>query len=458
MFRLYLRLTGIVILLVVAGWLTINDTQAAATDLFISEYVEGSNGTFNNQAIEIYNGTGATVNLTGYSLERYANAVAGSPTATFNLTGTLASGDVYVVARSSAVPEILAVADAVNDAITSFDGNDVLVLRKSSAGNIDVIGQIGFNPGIEWGTGLTSTQDNTLVRKPAICQGDNNSSDAFDPAVEWIGFLSDTIADLGSHTSDCLTGNTATPTSTSTNTSVPPTMTPTEAESTVTPTATDTSSEETPTATVEVTGTFETPAGTPTSTDTFEETPTSTATDDPSVTGTPTATEQTPGVELLINGGMELDENANKVPDGWKGKNKTGEKIKCDKPEKPVARTGNCAFLFKGGPNEKSKLTQKVVLDGLNFALGDELNLSLYARAAKSAVKGKVKLRIKYADTPKSKANADFARTNGYEEITGHVTIASLNIVAIKVQFDHRSPSGKLFIDDVSLKWVSSLR
>ena len=39
-------------------------TEDNASDLFISEYVEGSS---NNKGIEIYNGTGASVDLSSYS-------------------------------------------------------------------------------------------------------------------------------------------------------------------------------------------------------------------------------------------------------------------------------------------------------------------------------------------------------------------------------------------------------
>ena len=52
---------------------------------------------------------------------------------------------------------------------------------------LDVVGQIGFDPGTEWGSGLASTQDNTLRRKGAVQAGDPNGSDAFDPAVQWDG-------------------------------------------------------------------------------------------------------------------------------------------------------------------------------------------------------------------------------------------------------------------------------
>ena len=40
------------------------------SELFISEYVEGPG---NNNAIEIYNPTNASIDLTGYSVNRYGN-------------------------------------------------------------------------------------------------------------------------------------------------------------------------------------------------------------------------------------------------------------------------------------------------------------------------------------------------------------------------------------------------
>ena len=80
--------------------------SAQPTELFISEYIEGSS---NNKAIEIYNGTGAAINLAtgGYNIQMFFN---GNPvsTLTINLTGTVAAGDVYVIAQSSASAPILA--------------------------------------------------------------------------------------------------------------------------------------------------------------------------------------------------------------------------------------------------------------------------------------------------------------------------------------------------------------
>jgi predicted extracellular nuclease len=169
---------------------------AAPSDLFFSEYIEGSS---NNKALEIFNGTGAPVDLAtgGYNVQMFFN---GSATAglTINLTGTVANGDVYVVAQASAAAAILAQADQTNGS-GWFNGDDAVVLRKGTT-VLDVIGQVGNDPGTEWGTGLASTADNTLRRKASIESGDANGSDDFDPAVEWDGFATDTFDGLGSHT------------------------------------------------------------------------------------------------------------------------------------------------------------------------------------------------------------------------------------------------------------------
>jgi uncharacterized protein len=179
---------------------SIQTVQAAnPTDLFFSEYIEGSS---NNKALEIYNGTGAQVNLAtgGYNVQMYFNGSA-SAGLTINLTGAVADGDVYVIAQSSANATILAQADQTNGS-GWFNGDDAVVLRKGTT-IIDVIGQIGFDPGAEWGIGLTSTADNTLRRKNTVCAGDPNGSDVFDPSLEWEGFATDTFGGLGAHTAMC---------------------------------------------------------------------------------------------------------------------------------------------------------------------------------------------------------------------------------------------------------------
>ena len=173
----------------------LGSANAQPTELFLSEYVEGSS---NNKALEIYNGTGAPVDLAAgsYSIQMFFNGSA-SAGLTINLTGTVAAGDVYVLAHSSAAAAILAEADQTNGA-GWFNGDDALVLLKGGA-VVDSIGQRGFDPGTEWGSGLTSTADNTLRRKPTIHAGDTNTLDPFDPAAEWNGFATDTFDGLGFH-------------------------------------------------------------------------------------------------------------------------------------------------------------------------------------------------------------------------------------------------------------------
>jgi uncharacterized protein len=172
---------------------------AAPGELFISEYIEGSS---NNKAVEIYNGTGATINLAagGYAVLMYFNGGT-SAGLTINLTGSVLTGDVYVVAHSSAVAAILTQADQVAGG-GWFNGNDSVVLRKGGT-VIDAIGQVGFDPGTEWGSGLTSTADNTLRRKDSICTGDGIFNDPFDPSIEWVGYAVDTFGGLGAHTTTC---------------------------------------------------------------------------------------------------------------------------------------------------------------------------------------------------------------------------------------------------------------
>ena len=168
---------------------------AAPLELFFSEYIEG---TGSNQALEIYNGTGAAINLGAgaYNVQMFFD---GSTSAglTIDLTGTAASGDVFVLARASADAAILDQADQINGAVW-FDGNDAVVLRRGTT-IIDVIGQIGFDPGSRWGNGIFGTADSTLRRKDHVEAGDTDGSNRFVPASQWHWSEVDTFDGLGSH-------------------------------------------------------------------------------------------------------------------------------------------------------------------------------------------------------------------------------------------------------------------
>jgi predicted extracellular nuclease len=180
--------------------------NAAPGDLFFSEYVEGSS---NNKALEIYNPGPNAVNLAApdqaYGVRFYFNGSSSSATP-INLTGTIPAGGTFVLAQSLQPPQtptdpaILAKAQQTSS-VPWYNGDDAIVLFKGSTNsNVDVIGQIGVDPGTEWGTGLASTMDNTLRRKGAITAGDTDGSDAFDPALEWDGFATNAFDGLGAHT------------------------------------------------------------------------------------------------------------------------------------------------------------------------------------------------------------------------------------------------------------------
>ena len=170
------------------------------TDLILSEYVEGSS---NNKAVELFNGTDAAIDLTDYSLDVYFNANT-SPTS-FDLVGSVPAGGTFVFAHSSLA---LAVGAQQSTGAGLWNGNDSIVLSRDGV-VVDSFGQIAFNS--NFGSGDTSAVNHTLRRQASVCTGDTDPNDAFDPATEWVGFPQDTFDGLGSHTTDCGEVGPATP-------------------------------------------------------------------------------------------------------------------------------------------------------------------------------------------------------------------------------------------------------
>lgn len=175
-------------------------------DPFFSEYIEGSS---NNKALEIYNPGPGSFDLATNScqIKMYFNGSSSAGLTHSFTSGTIAAGSVYVLANPSANSAISGVADGTTSSSSWFNGDDAVELVCNGSTK-DIIGQIGTDPGSQWGTGLTSTQDNTLRRKSTITAGDTNGGDAFDPSIEWDGFDQDTFDGLGSHTG----GSSSTPT------------------------------------------------------------------------------------------------------------------------------------------------------------------------------------------------------------------------------------------------------
>jgi predicted extracellular nuclease len=168
-------------------------------ELLISEYVEG---TSNNKAIEIYNPTGVSIDLGAdqYKILMYFNGAITAAT-TVNLTGVIAAGATFVLAHQLAV---LPITPQQTSNASFYNGDDAIVLTYGPTNIVqDAVGQIGVDPGTEWGTGLVSTADNTIRRGPDVCTGDIVTDDVFDPAIQWTGFATDTFSGLGSHANNC---------------------------------------------------------------------------------------------------------------------------------------------------------------------------------------------------------------------------------------------------------------
>lgn len=164
-------------------------TAVKAKDLLISEYVEGTGF---NKAIELYNGTGATLDLSGYSVEMYANG-ASAPTNKLELSGMLEDGKTYVIVHNQASVDLKAKADMEIGSVTNFNGDDAIVLKKGSV-EIDSFGQVGARD--NWGT------DVTLVRNANVATGDAIINDAFDRTKEWTIYPKDMFKHLGTHEFD----------------------------------------------------------------------------------------------------------------------------------------------------------------------------------------------------------------------------------------------------------------
>lgn len=168
--------------------------------LFISEYIHGSGG---KRALEFYNPTDTTIDLSTCKLKLYSN---GSVTVnkTIDLSGSLAAGNVYVTCSSSVTDS-----DSTNcndkGMTLQYNGDDAIELVCNDV-TLDVIGKIGEQK--NWsGTNekdeTISTKESTLIRKCDIVHGDTNGSDDFDPSVEWTSQPKDTFSYLGSHTAVC---------------------------------------------------------------------------------------------------------------------------------------------------------------------------------------------------------------------------------------------------------------
>ena len=200
------------------------------SDLFISEYVEGSG---NNKAVEIYNPTDNAIDLSLYTVKRYSN---GSPVFTDEvpLTGTIQPRGAIVVTNGQtdsvwvsnggywSLPIDTALynkgdihGSGIYPTAMYFNGNDALTLEKITGEVVDIFGKIGTDPGSNGWNDIPPTyfagdqywtswtKDQTLIRKPAVKDGVKNNPDIFMVNVEWDSIAKNDFDSLGYHRCDC---------------------------------------------------------------------------------------------------------------------------------------------------------------------------------------------------------------------------------------------------------------
>jgi len=156
--------------------------------LFFSEYVEGSSS---NKALEITAPRRST--LDGCKVAAYFNGKS-EASVVATLSGVLEANQVLTICSSSLNQQLGNVCNQVGN--LTFNGDDALALSCDGK-LLDVIGQIGVDPGAAWGSGMNTTVDHTLQRKCSIASGDALGDDAFEPNDEWQALPVDTFSGLG---------------------------------------------------------------------------------------------------------------------------------------------------------------------------------------------------------------------------------------------------------------------
>ncbi|RLD59050.1 MAG: hypothetical protein DRJ01_11805, partial [Bacteroidetes bacterium] len=176
-----------------------------ASDLIISEYGEGSSG--NSKYIEIYNGTGSSVDLSNYRLSKVANGGSWDEGIYTFTAGSLADEATLVIANNSTdVPS----ADEFDVGFCSWNGNDAVGLAKNSGSwsIIDKIGDEVADPGTEWDVAGTAnaTKDHYFIRKSSITSPQTNWSTSAGTNTtnsEWEVYSYSTGAAQSGHTMTC---------------------------------------------------------------------------------------------------------------------------------------------------------------------------------------------------------------------------------------------------------------
>ncbi len=163
--------------------LTVYQGASKAGNLMFSSYVEGSGF---NKAVELYNGTGKTLDLSDYTLQKQSNG-AGEFKDVFRMSGFLPNNQTYLVANNTVSNALRNQAQALNDSVMSFNGNDAIGLYHNGI-LTDIVGYADGGIALFWGL------DKTLKRKSVVTH-----PSSFYNESQWESYPIDYFDLLGSH-------------------------------------------------------------------------------------------------------------------------------------------------------------------------------------------------------------------------------------------------------------------
>jgi endonuclease I/chitodextrinase len=162
---------------------TTSDGTSNVSELFFSEYVEGSGY---NKALEIVNLTSNNIDLAPYTIKRQSEGVWESP---LQLIGTIAINNVFVIINSSTTNVTLLEEkdqEVANSTPMTFNGDDRVGLFKNDV-LIDIIGELD-------GTDIFA--ENTTLRRNNDITEPNT---VYSEQGEWSYFPSNTVSDIGNY-------------------------------------------------------------------------------------------------------------------------------------------------------------------------------------------------------------------------------------------------------------------
>ena len=192
---------------------TFTTKAAPESDLFFSEYIEGSS---DNKALEIFNPTATEVDLSNYVIRINYNGNLWNEVFEFPAGTILPSEEVFVIAHADADAAILAETDTAvvnpygggESYVAVFNGDDVRALCKVEGEDTTIIDIIGRYDGVDPGSGWSvagvdnATSNHTLIRKSSILAGNPDwdlSAGTNETDSEWIVYPEDYIEHIGTH-------------------------------------------------------------------------------------------------------------------------------------------------------------------------------------------------------------------------------------------------------------------